>query len=228
MISGYSNDDGDLISLASGLSISEVKEKGSKDLLIKVGNSKITLEGGQNKPFSFADDGGMKTYNGGLLVSADGKSVSLTTAYENNILDLSASTAPDYLNVDLGSIKKSKMIIGNLDDNLLVGGKGNDTLWGDDGEDTLRGGNGNDNLWGGDGADTFIFCAGDGTDKISDYDFAGGDLLQILDKNGMTERSFTKAKFDGDSLKLTIQGGGKRHLHNSRSTATLITSATTP
>ena len=84
-----------------------------------------------------------------------------------------------------------------------------DTLWGGDGDDTLRGGKKNDVLWGGDGVDTFIFCAGDGTDTINDYDFTEGDLLQILDKNGVAERSFTKAKFDGDSLKLTIQGGGK-------------------
>ena len=203
-----------MISLASGLSISEVKEKGSKDLLIKVGNSKITLEGGQDNLFSFADDGGAKIYTGGLLVSADGKSVSVTAAFENNLLDLSASDAPDYLNVDLGSIKKGKTIIGNVDDNLIIGGKGSDTIWGGDGDDTLRGGKKNDVLWGGDGADTFIFCAGDGTDTINDYDFTGGDLLQILDKNGMTERSFTKAKFDGDSLKLTIQGGGKINFEN--------------
>ncbi len=71
------------------------------------------------------------------------------------------------------------------------------------------GGKGNDSLWGGGRADTFIFCAGDGTDMIMDYDFNEGDLLQILDKNGVTTRNYSKASFDGDSLKLTAQGGGK-------------------
>ncbi|MBR0060631.1 MAG: calcium-binding protein, partial [Selenomonadaceae bacterium] len=214
LIANYSNDDGDLISLASGLSISEVKEKGSKDLLVKVGNSKITLEGGQGNLFSFADDGGEKSYTGGLLVSVDGKSVSVTSAFENTALDLSSEDAPDYQNVDLSLIKKGKTISGSVDDNLIIGGKGKDTFYGGDGDDTLRGGKGNDNLWGGDGADTFIFRAGDGTDTINDYDFTEGDMLQILDKNGVTTRNFTKAKFDGDSLKLTIQGGGKINFEN--------------
>ena len=210
VISGYGY--GDLISLAGGLRISEVKEKGSKDLLIKVGNSKITLEGGQNNPFSFADDDDTKTYDGGLLV--DGNSVSITSAFENNALDFSAANAPDYQNVDLGLIKKGKTITGSVDENLLIGGKGKDTFYGGDCEDTLQGGKGNDNLWGEDGADTFIFRAGDGTDTIMDYDFAEGDMLQILDKNGVAEKSFNKAKFDGDSLKLTVQGGGKITFEN--------------
>ena len=42
-----------------------------------------------------------------------------------------------------------------------------------------------------------------------DYDFSEGDMLQILDKNGVVTRDFTKSNFEGDSLKLTVQGGGK-------------------
>jgi Ca2+-binding RTX toxin-like protein len=61
-------------------------------------------------------------------------------------------------------------LIGDDGDNILNGGAGNDTLTGGDGADTLIGGDGNDLLTGGDGNDTFVFNeAGFGKDTITDF-----------------------------------------------------------
>ena len=42
------------------------------------------------------------------------------------------------------------------------------------------------------------------------YKYSEGDLLQILDKKGdIASAPFKKAKFSGDTLTLTIKGGGR-------------------
>lgn len=55
----------------------------------------------------------------------------------------------------------------------LSGGAENDLLRGEAGDDTLQGGTGNDRLEGGAGFDTYIYNAGDGTDRIEDSDARG-------------------------------------------------------
>jgi Ca2+-binding RTX toxin-like protein len=42
------------------------------------------------------------------------------------------------------------------DDDLVIGGDGNDTIWGQDGSDNLLGGRGNDTIYGDDGTETGI------------------------------------------------------------------------
>ncbi len=51
----------------------------------------------------------------------------------------------------------------------ILGGAGDDEMWGHSGTDTLSGGAGNDKLHGGGGADKFRFFASFGADTISDY-----------------------------------------------------------
>ena len=99
-------------------------------------------------------------------------------------------------------------IYGGKGNDSLVGGAGNDILRGDAGNDTLWGGAGNDSLWGGDGDDTFIYKAGEGTDKIFDFD-DDDDMLKILKSDGSAGGKFTKSNFSGETLSLTISGGGK-------------------
>ena len=74
--------------------------------------------------------------------------------------------------VNAANRKKAVYIGGNENDNLLVGGKGNDTLY--DG-----GSYANDTLTGGKGADTFIYSGGD--DVITDYDQSQGDVIIFAD-----------------------------------------------
>lgn len=51
----------------------------------------------------------------------------------------------------------------------LSGLSGNDTLRGGSGTDWITGGEGDDLLWGGRGADSFVVSAGDGHDRIADF-----------------------------------------------------------
>ena len=72
---------------------------------------------------------------------------------------------------------------GGTGNDVLSGGSGNDLLSGDDGDDFLYGGLGNDTLTGGTGGD-YSFHSGnavDGTDLVTDYNAAEGDLLMFGD-----------------------------------------------
>ena len=189
----------DKISLTGGASLSEVKVR-KNDLELKVGSNKITIEGGAGKKFTF-DDGEEKTFTAnGLLVS--GNSASLTSSFNGEATDLA-----DYQNISAELIKKAIALTGFGDTNSLIGGKGNDTLTAGSGGSNLWGGKGNDLLYGGVGNDTFIFRAGDGTDNI--FNYSEGDMLTILDKRGVKKSDYSKAVFSGDTLTLSIKGGGK-------------------
>ena len=59
-------------------------------------------------------------------------------------------------------------LIGGSGDDTSYGGAGNDYFNGGDGNDIFDGGEGNDKFHGGAGRDTYLFRAGDGTDKIYD------------------------------------------------------------
>lgn len=60
-------------------------------------------------------------------------------------------------------------LLGMAGHDKLNGGKGNDTLLGDAGNDTLAGNFGSDVLTGGAGSDNFVFSAGGGIDRVTDY-----------------------------------------------------------
>ncbi|WP_374289762.1 VWA domain-containing protein [Desulfovibrio desulfuricans] len=68
-------------------------------------------------------------------------------------------------------------LIGGNGDDILFGQGGADKLDGGAGHDLLVGGSGNDVLTGGDGADVFLFHPGSGSDIISDYNAAQGDVI---------------------------------------------------
>lgn len=94
--------------------------------------------------------------------------------------------------------EETDRLLGNAGDDLLFGGVGNDSLSGGSGADTLVGGSGRDTLTAGsgddrliggpggdvltgaDGADLFIFLSsGDRGDRITDFDAAEGDRLDL-------------------------------------------------
>ncbi|MBL8770980.1 MAG: right-handed parallel beta-helix repeat-containing protein [Phenylobacterium sp.] len=93
-----------------------------------------------------------------------------------------------------------KLTAKSADTNILVGGKGGDTLTGLAGNDSLSGGDGNDllnggvgadSLRGGAGADTFNFDAkalGSAVDTIFDFRAAEGDKIKVhsIDANATT------------------------------------------
>jgi len=103
----------------------------------------------------------------------------------------------------------------------LQGWGGDDRLYGGDGNDTLSGGAGNDRLWGergsdrltgGDGADWFCFARGSGSDRITDFNHAAGDRIQVA--AGMQRRVIS----DGSGNAVVDFGNGDRvTLENVRS-----------
>ena len=61
----------------------------------------------------------------------------------------------------------------------MIGGAGNDTLWGRGGDDRLDGGAGDDVLRGDADADTFVFNGGN--DRVLDFIFTDNDRIEIDD-----------------------------------------------
>jgi Ca2+-binding RTX toxin-like protein len=70
---------------------------------------------------------------------------------------------------------------GEVGNDLLRGGDAADRLNGGDGADKLYGDAGNDLLTGGKGADFFYFNSKFGTDRVTDFSIADGDVLMLDD-----------------------------------------------
>ncbi|PTD96445.1 calcium-binding protein [Pseudothauera lacus] len=101
-------------------------------------------------------------------------------------------------------------------DNLIAGGRGNDTLFGASGNDTLDGGVGNDELRGGSGSDTYRFGRGDGNDVIFEDSWLAADIDRIELKAGVapTDVRLQRVRDQGnwwnvDDLVLTIVDTGE-------------------
>ena len=138
----------------------DILDGGLGNDLIDGGSGKDTLIfGNQDTTVSLAAD-----QDGVVQDTGHGSDTIMTTTIEN---------------VTSGSGNDS--ITGNVLDNILDGGAGNDTLfgsYGDDeliggfGDDTLTGGFGDDTLTGGSGNDTFVFGEIFGDDTIKDFNAA--------------------------------------------------------
>ena len=60
----------------------------------------------------------------------------------------------------------------------MIGVEGNDRIWGDDGDDLLIPGKGSNSLWGGAGLDTF-FIRQQGVNTIFDFSLDDGDIVRL-------------------------------------------------
>ena len=97
-----------------------------------------------------------------------------------------------------GTEANDRDLVGNLRNNLIDAGDGNDRLLGKngrdiliggDGRDMLNGGRGNDVLFGGDGADTFVMTGKAGRDVIKD--FGDDDILDLSAYTGLAFRDLS-------------------------------------
>lgn len=68
---------------------------------------------------------------------------------------------------------------GGVGADWVRGGQGDDALYGDAGDDWMAGDRGADTLTGGAGADTFYSFGGAGLDRITDFNRAEGDRIQL-------------------------------------------------
>jgi Ca2+-binding RTX toxin-like protein len=93
--------------------------------------------------------------------------------------------------------KDNDLITGNAGNSILYGNMGNDTLTGGDGDELIRGGQdndimsggagkdwlsgdkGDDTISGGSGADIFHISGGAGLDRVTDFQQAEGDRVQL-------------------------------------------------
>lgn len=71
-------------------------------------------------------------------------------------------------------------LFGNVGDDYLDAGSGDDVIAGKEGNDTIIGAAGDDKMSSGEGADLFVFYAGDGADRISDFEL-DTDVLHFVD-----------------------------------------------
>ncbi len=146
------------------------------DTLIGNGGDDTFLVTGQNSDFAYT------TYDGG-----DGFDTVLGTAGDDILRVRSLSLANGIERIDGGG--GTNVLAGTVDNNLIDirgielvniaridGGRGNDTLIGDDGANILDGGAGADTLVGGTGNDTYLFNRGDGADKWTDTDATVGNV----------------------------------------------------
>ncbi len=85
-------------------------------------------------------------------------------------------------------------LFGSFDDDSLDGGDGNDSIYGNSGDDVLNGGDGNDTLKGSDGDDALN--GGDGNDSLSGS--YGDDVLNGGDGNDTLDGQLGDDSLDGD------------------------------
>ena len=142
------------------------------------GDSAANLFFGGNGNDSLSGMAGNNTLNGDggndTLLGGSGQD-SLTGGGGND--SVSGSDADDFLFGGAGA----DHIYGGTGADVLWGGDDNDGLYGGDAADTLSGDAGSDTLTGGAAADVFVASGakGQGGDLVTDYDKAGGDVLQI-------------------------------------------------
>lgn len=111
---------------------------------------------------------------------------------------------------------KNDVIWGNEVANKLEGRAGNDTLNGFEGNDILIGGTGADTLTGGLGADRFNFSELEKLDRITDFNHAQGDLIDLrgtgVDFTWIGGGAFTnhagELRFEGGQLQGDTNGDG--------------------
>ena len=176
--------------------------KSGKNIIVTVGDGKITLNGAANlSKVNIVD------INSGIIYDND-SAAKITLGANVEVVDASKRTSAIRLtgnaldNTILGGSGKDTLYGADGNDSL-VGNAGNDKLYGQNGNDTLWGGKGNDTLKGGDGDDLFIYSAG--KDVITDY--AEGDKISIGAAISKSSIKGSDATFTIGKNTLTVKDG---------------------
>ncbi|WEJ05835.1 retention module-containing protein [Pseudomonas sp. FJ2-5-13] len=211
LLKGLSTGGVEAIGLNSGVSLNQLAPYDSdgkpqanidpKDLANAIlGHTEATLPGadtvigGDGNDILFGDLVSFSGINGegynalqAFVAQKTGVAVSAVTASNvhqyvtEHYVDFDVSGAKDAGDTLLGGAGDD-ILFGQGGNDTLDGGKGNDILLGGTGNDTLIGGQGNDILIGGSGADTFVWKSGDiGNDVIKDFKASEGDRIDLRD-----------------------------------------------
>ncbi|WP_016913262.1 type I secretion C-terminal target domain-containing protein, partial [Vreelandella stevensii] len=179
-----------------------------------------TISGGEGNDILFGDQvtfagiegnglPAIKAYIAGQLGIADPNQVSAEQIHQ-------------YISDNHGEFNNSTGTGGN---DILIGGEGDDILFGQGGNDTLIGGTGNDIMYGGSGANTFVWESGDegseqrpAVDQVMDFNLgqfgvdSAADRLDIADllqgENAENLDQYIKAEQQGADTVLHIKSDG--------------------
>ncbi|GIT92541.1 hypothetical protein JANAI62_32220 [Jannaschia pagri] len=94
----------------------------------------------------------------------------------------------------------------------VMAGQGDDDIFGTAGDNVIDAGKGGDDLNGLGGSDTFVFRAGDGPDKIHDFDVTDDTIL--FDTEGFGSASVAAISGAGARLLVELQGDGASTIIN--------------
>ncbi|MCB6180227.1 hypothetical protein LHP98_19145, partial [Rhodobacter sp. Har01] len=175
--------------------------RGSDRLYGQAGND--TLEGGLGNDHLWGGEGADR------LIGGDGQEIdyaryddanwgNLIIRLDNPALNTGAAQGDRYVGIEglIGGLGNDTMfgdaaanhLLGARGSDRLYGQAGNDTLEGGPGNDTVEGGPGNDHLWGGEGADLFVFNTSLGKENIDRlFDFSTVDDTLLLHCNVFIE-----------------------------------------
>lgn len=215
----YANGDGfDIIegfNSTSTLNITADKystKKSGSDVIVTVGDGKITLVGAANLDKVNVDFTKVLTVTDKTKspVTADSKTKIIDASTRTKAVNI---TGNKLANTISGGAKNDSLYGGNGNDSI-VGNAGNDKIYGGKGNDTLLGGAGNDSLWGEAGADTFLYSKGDGKDIIYGFDSKDTLTLDGLDFKATYKNSAVTLKFDGGSVTLKDFTTKTFHINN--------------
>jgi Ca2+-binding RTX toxin-like protein len=144
-----------------------------------------TLQGGAARDHLWGGDGDDRISGGGEFDNLHGNVGNDTVAGGAGDDWVVGGKDNDLLSGDDGG----DVVLGNLGDDrcdgsagadVVRGGQGNDVVLGQDGDDWLSGDRGNDTVTGGSGADIFHGFGDAGLDRITDFNFAEGDRVQLI------------------------------------------------
>ena len=182
--------------------------KSGSDVIVKVGDGKITLKGA-----AYLDELNIEGTDSAYLTLKNGSSAKQTIGASIKTADASKCTQAFRLtgnklaNTILGGSQNDTFFGGNGNDSI-VGNAGNDKLYGQNGADTLDGGAGNDTLTGGKGKDLFVYNGGN--DVITDY--SAGDRIFINADAISSKLNGSDAVFIVGKNTLTVKNVGRSEL----------------
>ncbi len=201
-IYNYNGNDGDVIKLFGVTSLDESSIRDNNgNVAIAVGSNRLTLVDPIGQIVILDEyDSTLATYNDVLPdgVTTNRNKTTLIVAadaeLEESTVDL-ADYSERIQNVDATAYPGEINIVGNDNANELYAGTGGSTL---------DGGVGNDKLYGNSGIDVFRYNAGDGNDRIYNYDASDAAAPDIVELTGVGSLDKSDFRESGRNTILTI------------------------